>query len=93
MGGTCLNLHRACSDVSLNLFAEKRANVTTTLSWIPVRSLPTPILGLQPMPCLFSSSGECRFDVFLECCLKRRHCMLHCTQQSEQSLAVRAVNH
>jgi hypothetical protein len=93
MGGTCLNLQRACSDFSLNLPAEKRADVTTTLSWTPARSLPTPILGLQPMPCLSSSSGECRFDVFLDCSFKRRHGMLHCTQESEQSFVVRGVNH
>lgn len=93
MGGTCLNLHKAYSDFSLNLSAEKRADVTTTLSWTPVRGLPTPILGLQPVPCLFSSSGECRFDVFLDCCFKGRHGMLRCTQQSEQSVVVRAVNH
>jgi len=88
-----VNLHRACSDFFLNLSAERRADVTTTLSWTPVRSLPTPILGLQPMPCLFSSSGECRFDVFLDCCFKRRHGMLHGTQESEQSFVVRVVNH
>ena len=88
-----MNLQRACSDFSLNLFAEKRADVTSTLSWTPARSLPTAILGLQPIPCLSSSSGECRFDVFLDCYFKRRHGMLHWTQESEQPFVVRAVNH
>jgi hypothetical protein len=61
-----LNLQMVCSDVSLNLFAERRANVTTTLPWTPLRSILTPILGLQPILFLFSSSGECRFDVYGE---------------------------
>ena len=83
MEGTFLNLHMACSDFSLNLSAERRADIATTLSWTPVRSLPPPILGLQPMSCLFSSFGECRFDVFLDYFFKRRHGMLHYIQESE----------